>query len=53
MRRAPPDEDEHLQQARFELTKLEQLFFDSAKAIDKVSRARKGLIVKVPDSIGV
>ena len=36
-----PDEDEELQRARFELTKLEGQFFDAAKAIDKLARARK------------
>jgi hypothetical protein len=42
MRRSVPDEDEELQRARFELTKLEGLYFDTAKALDKVSNARKG-----------
>ena len=37
-----PDEDEELQQARFELAKLETHFFEAAKAIDKLSRSRKG-----------
>lgn len=41
MRRAVPDEDEELQRARFELTKLETQFFDAAKAIDKLAAARK------------
>lgn len=41
MRRHVPDEDEELQRARFELTKLEGQFFDSAKALDRVSFARK------------
>lgn len=41
MRRHVPDEDEELQLARFELTKLEGQFFDSAKALDRVSLARK------------
>lgn len=36
-----PDEDEELQRARFELTKLEGQYFEAAKAIDKLSRARK------------
>ncbi|EIM88634.1 uncharacterized protein STEHIDRAFT_55299, partial [Stereum hirsutum FP-91666 SS1] len=45
MRRNVPDEDEELQRARFELTKLEGQFFDAAKALDKVSRARKALAV--------
>ncbi|KAI0321942.1 hypothetical protein OF83DRAFT_105630 [Amylostereum chailletii] len=43
MRRSVPDDDEELQRARFELTKLEGLFFDAAKALDKVSLTRKGL----------
>lgn len=41
IRRHVPDEDEELQRARFELTKLEGHFFDSAKALDRVSLARK------------
>ena len=41
MRRHVPDEDEELQKARFELTKLEGQFFDSAKALDRVSLVRK------------
>ncbi|KAI0650545.1 Vps5 C terminal like-domain-containing protein [Trametes meyenii] len=41
IRRGVPDEDEELQRARFELTKLEAQFFDAAKAIDKLARARK------------
>lgn len=41
IRRGVPDEDEMLQKARFELTKLEGQFFDAAKAIDKLSRARR------------
>jgi hypothetical protein len=41
MRRGVPDEDEDLQRARFELTKLEGQFFDTAKAVDKLSIARK------------
>ncbi|KAI9513252.1 Vps5 C terminal like-domain-containing protein [Russula earlei] len=43
MRRRVPDEDEELQRARFELTKLEGQFFDAAKALDRVSLARKSL----------
>ncbi|KAJ7752797.1 Vps5 C terminal like-domain-containing protein [Mycena maculata] len=43
MRRGVPDEDEDLQRARFELTKLEGQFFDTAKAVDKLSIARKSL----------
>jgi PX domain/Vps5 C terminal like len=42
IRRHVPDEDEELQRARFELTKLEGQFFDSAKALDRVSFVRKG-----------
>lgn len=41
MRRGVPDEDEELQRARFELTKLEGQFFDTAKAVDKLAVARK------------
>ncbi|GAV99135.1 vacuolar protein sorting-associated protein vps17 [Lentinula edodes] len=41
MRRGVPDEDEELQRARFELTKLEGQFFDTAKAVDKLAMARK------------
>ncbi|XP_006459983.1 hypothetical protein AGABI2DRAFT_202522 [Agaricus bisporus var. bisporus H97] len=43
MRRHVPDEDEELQRARFELTKLEGQFFDAAKAVDKLAVTRKGL----------
>ncbi|SJL02053.1 uncharacterized protein ARMOST_05377 [Armillaria ostoyae] len=43
MRRGVPDEDEELQRARFELTKLEGQFFDTAKAVDKLAMARKSL----------
>ena len=43
IKRGVPDEDEGLQQARFELTKLEGQFYDAAKAIDKLSRARKSM----------
>ncbi|THG98326.1 hypothetical protein EW026_g3833 [Hermanssonia centrifuga] len=43
IRRSVPDEDEELQRARFELTKLETQFFDAAKAIDKLSKTRKSL----------
>ncbi|KAH8830420.1 vacuolar protein sorting-associated protein vps17 [Flagelloscypha sp. PMI_526] len=45
MRRGVPDEDEELQRARFELTKLEGQFFETAKAIDKLAIARKALAV--------
>ncbi|KAJ6515624.1 vacuolar protein sorting-associated protein vps17 [Mycena sanguinolenta] len=45
IRRGVPDEDEDLQRARFELTKLEGQFFDTAKAVDKLSLARKSLAV--------
>ncbi|KAJ7068567.1 Vps5 C terminal like-domain-containing protein [Mycena amicta] len=45
IRRGVPDEDEDLQRARFELTKLEGQFFDTAKAVDKLSIARKSLAV--------
>ncbi|KLO10135.1 hypothetical protein SCHPADRAFT_916441 [Schizopora paradoxa] len=43
LKRGVPDEDEQLQRARFELTKLEGQFFDAAKAVDKLARVRKGL----------
>ncbi|EEB96001.1 hypothetical protein MPER_04938, partial [Moniliophthora perniciosa FA553] len=43
IRRGVPDEDEELQRARFELTKLEGLFFDTAKAVDKLAISRKTL----------
>ncbi|CAL1701329.1 unnamed protein product [Somion occarium] len=43
IRRGVPDEDEELQRARFELTKLETQFFDAAKAIDKLAKSRKVL----------
>ncbi|KIP12746.1 hypothetical protein PHLGIDRAFT_61068, partial [Phlebiopsis gigantea 11061_1 CR5-6] len=43
IRRNVPDEDEELQLARFELTKLETQFFEAAKAIDKLSKVRKSL----------
>lgn len=43
LRRAVPDEDETLQQARFNLAKQEGLFFDTAKAIDKLARTRKSM----------
>lgn len=41
IRRHVPDEDEDLQRARFELTKLEGQFFDAAKAVDKLAVTRK------------
>lgn len=43
LRRGVPDEDETLQRARFDLTKQEGLFFDAAKAIDKLARSRKSM----------
>ncbi|KAF8812315.1 hypothetical protein BYT27DRAFT_7087552 [Phlegmacium glaucopus] len=43
MRRGVPDEDEELQRARFELTKLEGQFFETAKAVDKLALSRKAL----------
>lgn len=43
LRRGVPDEDEELLAARYELTRLETQFFDAAKAIDKLSHARKAL----------
>ena len=42
IRRGVPDEDEELQRARFELTKLEGHFFETAKAVDKLAIVRKG-----------
>lgn len=41
IRRGVPDEDEELQRARFELTKLEGQFFETAKAVDKLAAAQK------------
>lgn len=41
IRRGVPDEDEGLQRARFELTKLETQFFEAAKSVDKLSIARR------------
>ncbi|RDB20126.1 Vacuolar protein sorting-associated protein 17 [Hypsizygus marmoreus] len=43
LKRGVPDEDEELQRARFELTKLEGQFFDTARAVDKLALARKSL----------
>ncbi|KIM46319.1 hypothetical protein M413DRAFT_441406 [Hebeloma cylindrosporum] len=43
IRRGVPDEDEELQRARFELTKLEGQFFETAKSVDKLAVARKAL----------
>ncbi|KAF9802607.1 hypothetical protein IEO21_09874 [Rhodonia placenta] len=43
MRARVPDEDEELQRARFELTKMEGQFFEAARAVDKLSKARKAL----------
>jgi len=42
IKRGVPDEDEELQRARFELTKLEGQFFETAKAVDKLALTRKG-----------
>ena len=42
MKRGVPDEDEELQRARFELTKLEGQFFETAKAVDRLAISRKG-----------
>jgi hypothetical protein len=47
IRRGVPDEDEDLQRARFELTKLEGQFFDAAKAIDRLALARKGVYCRI------
>jgi hypothetical protein len=41
--RRPPDEDEQLARARFELTKLETQYIETAKAVDKLSQTRKGV----------
>ncbi len=43
LRRSVPDEDEELQTARFELTRLETHFIDAARAVDKLARARRAL----------
>ncbi|KAI6035047.1 Vps5 C terminal like-domain-containing protein [Pisolithus orientalis] len=43
IKRDVADEDEVLQRARFELTKLETQFFDAAKAIDKLAITRRAL----------
>ncbi|KAF8663374.1 hypothetical protein AX16_000949 [Volvariella volvacea WC 439] len=43
IRRGVPDEDEELQKARFELTKLEGQFFETAKAVDRLALARKAM----------
>ncbi|PPQ77368.1 hypothetical protein CVT25_010950 [Psilocybe cyanescens] len=43
IRRGVPDEDEELQRARFELTKLEGQFFETAKAVDRLAITRKAL----------
>ncbi|EUC66433.1 vacuolar protein sorting-associated protein [Rhizoctonia solani AG-3 Rhs1AP] len=43
MKRSVPDEDEDLMSARLELTRLEVQFFDAAKAVDRLSKARKAL----------
>ena len=50
IRRGVPDEDEDLQRARFELTKLEGLFFETAKAVDKLAISRKGRYLVQPES---
>lgn len=41
LRRGVPDEDEDLLAARYELSRLETQFFDAARAIDKLSHARR------------
>lgn len=41
IRKGVPDEDSELQKARFELTKLDGLFFEAAKAVDKLAISRK------------
>lgn len=40
--RRPPDEDEELARARFELTRLETQYIEAAKAVDRLSQSRKG-----------
>ncbi|KAH7343421.1 Vps5 C terminal like-domain-containing protein [Rhizoctonia solani] len=45
MKRSVPDEDEDLMSARLELTRLEVQFSDAAKAVDRLSKARKALSV--------
>ncbi|GJJ07163.1 hypothetical protein Clacol_001363 [Clathrus columnatus] len=45
LKRGVPDEDEDLQRARFELTKLETQYFDVARSVDRLSRARKALSI--------
>lgn len=47
MKRGVPDEDEELQRARFELTKLEGQFFETAKAVDKLALARKCMYIRI------
>jgi len=41
--RRVPDEDEELQRARFDLTKMEGQCFDTAKAVDRLALARRCL----------
>ncbi|KAF8631528.1 hypothetical protein AX15_002286 [Amanita polypyramis BW_CC] len=43
IRRGVPDEDSELQKTRFELTKLEGLFFEAAKAVDRLAISQKSL----------
>ncbi|QRV87761.1 vacuolar protein sorting-associated protein 5 [Ceratobasidium sp. AG-Ba] len=43
IKRSVPDEDEDLMSARLELTRLEVQFFDAAKAMDRLAKARKAL----------
>ncbi|KAG6817846.1 hypothetical protein H0H87_001678 [Tephrocybe sp. NHM501043] len=51
MRRGVPDEDEELQRARFELTKLEGQFFDTAKAVDRLALALAAAYVEMGDKL--
>lgn len=53
IKRGVPDEDETLQKARFELTKLESQFFDAARALDRLSGARKGALHHTPTSLRI
>jgi hypothetical protein len=43
IKRTVPDEDEELMSARLELTRLEIQFFDAAKSVDRLAKARKGI----------
>ncbi|KZP00228.1 hypothetical protein CALVIDRAFT_533871 [Calocera viscosa TUFC12733] len=45
LRRNVPDEDKDLANARLDLTRLEMQFSDTAKAMDRLSKAKKALAV--------